>query len=497
MRLRPAPFSRKISPILVLIAIGFLPAIAASAAVGRTYDAWWYLGEAVLGTFGLVVGAFSATRAGAWLAKLATAAVVALLLAVTGYYVASLTGLTGSTTQRFVFGFGTYVLLGDSLVMLAVMLWVLRLVRTGWIFLLAFVAQVSAATRTSTVAIVVGALVALLAGPTKNVYRRYVIGALVVAVTLLGAAVFLYRPDNLIVGSATMSGWAWHVRRSEVTRSRSTQSGPEPHNASWPIHVKAKRNPGIESSWFISQPATPGLMGKPYVASAYLRADNPTSVTLGSGLASRTCRVTRAWERCVTPAASGDGYTSVGFYLEFPPGSTSLEFDIWGPQVEQARTAGPVIQTARRTTLNSFLDRFRNPRAILIRDFRPRFATMRAAWSMFLSRPWSGVGMRGWARAYASTTAGKEYPGLPDAHDQVLYALATGGIFALVALLLPTVGTLILLRHAWRRWAPMAVVLLLITIFDVTFYFSYIYISFWFAAGYLSESRWRLSGPPS
>jgi hypothetical protein len=41
--------------------------------------------------------------------------------------------------------------------------------------------------------------------------------------------------------------------------------------------------------------------GVPYVASVYLRADEPQTIGLSSHLASARCEVGLEWERCVTP----------------------------------------------------------------------------------------------------------------------------------------------------------------------------------------------------
>lgn len=477
--------------IVALIAFGFLPALIAAVASARAFDAWWYVGEAALATVALAAGSLAAGPRGKLLARAFTWVALALMAGVTAVFLASLLGWSGVPTRRFVLGFSTPILLGDSLVILAIVLWVLGLVRSPWVLVLGFVAQAATGTRTSWMAILGAAIAAFLVSRTGRPWMRIVAVTAGIGV-LAGAAALLGRgTGNLLSASGDLHTGVWNLTYAHVTADPFTVGdGPwRPHDVT-ATHVVAARDATSRYPWLIMlQLTAPSRHREPYVASAYLRADKPASVVLSSGLAKTTCHLVTRWTRCVTPASDGNGHTFAAFSLQFPPSASHVVFDMWGAQLEQATKPGPTQVTPRLSVITSILNRFKNPTSMMNHDIKPRLATMAAAWSMFLAHPWKGVGLQGWAKAYARTPWARNYPGLPDSHDQVLYALATGSVWALIALLLPPVGALILLKSAWRRWVPLAVGLVLITVLDVTFYYSFIYIPFWFAIGFLAQRQ--------
>lgn len=478
--------------IVALIAFGFLPALIAAVASARAFDAWWYVGEAALATVALAAGSLAAGPRGKLLARAFTWVALALMVGVTAVFLASLLGWSGVPTRRFVLGFSTPILLGDSLVILAIVLWVLRLVRSPWVLLLGFVAQAATGTRTSWMAIAGAAIAAYLVSRRGRPWLKMLVVVTVIALAV-GTGIVLSRgTGNLLSASGDLRTGVWNLSYARVTATPIAVHGPAAarRDAVTGMHVTATRDASSQyPSLILIQKITTSQLGEPYVASVYLRSDQPTNVILGSGVGKRLCSITTRWSRCDTPARPGNGHTLAAFTLQFPPSVDHVSFDMWGPQLEQATVPGAVHVTSRLTVITSVLNRFRNPTSIVNRDIDPRLATMAAAWSMFIEHPWSGVGLQGWAHAYARTRWAHSYPGLPDSHNQVLYALATGSIWALIALLLPPFGAFALLRRRWRRWLPLAVGLFLITILDVTFYYSWIYVPFWFAVGFLAEER--------
>ena len=340
-------------------------------------------------------------------------------------------------------------------------------------------------------AIAGAAVAAYLVGRSGRPWLRVAAIVTAIGVLVFAGVLLSRRAGNLLSASGDLHTGVWNLTYAHVTSDSFTvDEGPSGLRGATATHVVATRDPTSRyPSLILLQLTVPSRPREPYVASAYLRADEPTRVVLGSGLGRTTCDLTRRWTRCVTPPRDGNGHTFAAFSLQFPPSVDHVAFDMWGAQLEQAPKPGAAQVTPRLSAVTSVLNRFANPGSMLDRDIEPRLATMAAAWSMFVERPWAGVGLQGWANAYARTPWAQTYPGLPDSHDQVLYALATGGVWALIALLLPPIGALVLLRRAWRRWVPLAVSLFLITILDVTFYYSFIYIPFWFAIGFLARRQ--------
>lgn len=100
------------------------------------------------------------------------------------------------------------------------------------------------------------------------------------------------------------------------------------------------------------------IAGKTFTASVFLRADTACTVTLGTDTstaaiwdgAAQDVSVAPAWQRYMISHSYTQAGTDVSLYVNTPPGCAIY---LWGPQLEEATSAGPYVATTSAAATGS------------------------------------------------------------------------------------------------------------------------------------------------
>jgi hypothetical protein len=226
--------------------------------------------------------------------------------------------------------------------------------------------------------------------------------------------------------------------------------------------------------------------GVPYVASVYLRADEPQQVILSSHLARTTCEVTTTWQRCVTPVGSGDGHLYVQLRFETVEPGGSFDVYAWGAQLEVGESVSPLEERGRSRLALLLSKQF--AKEPFWQD-ESRQCAFGAAWGMFLAHPVTGVGFGQYRQHFEAFDGCGLGVVLNHAHNLPLQLLAETGILGFLSWAIPFFGVLALgWRRHWRRLLPLVVAVLVLNTFDFSFYSKGVYYVYWLTVGLIMFS---------
>ena len=210
-------------------------------------------------------------------------------------------------------------------------------------------------------------------------------------------------------------------------------------------------------------------VGVPYVASVYLRADEPQTVVVSSHLAEAACAVGIEWRRCASPVAAGDGYLQAQFYLLAAEPGGAVEVDVFGAQYEVGSVATAFRDVRPPWLPQGMVRRYDLRRLTLLPE--DRLPVWAAAIDLARAHPWFGVGLTAAPGAFRERTAASLPPGVTYAHHVVLQLWAVFGTVGLAGAALLAAATLTTLdRTGWRRLAPLLVALALLNTWDLTLF---------------------------
>lgn len=339
-------------------------------------------------------------------------------------------------------------------------------------------------------------------------------------VCVLGVLIWLHGatepPRNLLISSENLldESWKWsHSAWAQVTPLTPQAGVPGAGGAD----VRAQANAaGPYPRLLVSNNVTLGQEGTTYVVSAYFRADEATTIVLGSNYNTTECRLTPEWSRCQTPPAEGNGANYVQFKLSASQPGAAVAFQLRAPQVE-AGDAASDPQASWRTPVRTLVNEVVMPRLAPAawptdRNVATRLAAFRVAWSDFLGSPLLGIGKGRFAvgagEAPADAQPAEAPAGAPPAgaatprvaahaHNLFLQVAAEEGAIGLLGLLALLLFTAISAARANPlRVLPLLAAALVLNLFDVAFFRAGNYYVYWVALGALSVLPLRSPGAP-
>lgn len=157
---------------------------------------------------------------------------------------------------------------------------------------------------------------------------------------------------------------------------------------------------------------------------------------------------------------------------------------LWAPGVSQL----PALD---------MLDRYRNFDRLLGHDWDRRMEAAAGGWELFRRSPLVGFGLEAWKSQTVYVWEALGY-GYVDAHNAFAHYLGTGGMVAGAVMLVPPAVALAFTRRTWRRALPLAVAIVSVNVFDVTWFFIAMYATLWTGLGFLlaGEHHGRLPRVP-
>jgi O-antigen ligase len=434
-----------------------------------------------------------AVREGDLTSLVAQAAVVALPLAAVavarsrlrvvlpaalGLYAAALTLATilaggglvgGGQADRVALFTGNPNVLGAALVT-AVVAWMAVMPGRRWLVLswpVVALAVLHTGSRTSGAALLVAAVAWAVASSWRR-RRRTVLAVAAGIVAIVAAGVIWQRgivemTPNLLAAPNDLLDPAWEKGLAAFVRI-----GPERVPGPFPDTLGQHLvGAAADSRRIVHQSLGRSESGAPYVASIYLRADEPQRVVLGTNMSSVTCDVGVEWRRCVTPVGYGDDVSSRQLVLAAARRGGSIDVEVFGAQYERG-----VAATAFRDERPSWLPQTMVNRFDLRRlSLMPvnRVVPWRAGLDIAREHVWVGVGRAAAPRLFAERTSGSGMAPVTYAHHLVIQVLAVYGIAGVAAATILCLGLAsAVARGAWPNLLPLVVAIVLLNTWDVT-----------------------------
>jgi hypothetical protein len=466
--------------------VGAVLLVGTAWANGGTTAIPWYL--AVVGSGVAIVLASRLT----WFRTVTRGALVAYAVAVPIVVIVAGAAADANTPRIALHTDNPNLLAADIVTVVMALLVVMRPRRSSVLLLaLALVAVLYTGSRTGMVALALGSLGWFLRRDLGGRVRAAGVGMLAVFGLFLGLMLWqIGRYDaspNILWVSTSMAHPAWDTSfAEEVIVDARVERGPFLGTRADRVRATSGDHPLV-----IYQPVERSIGGQPYVASVYLRADEPQTVVLSFQLALVTCQVGPAWSRCVTPSAPGNDHASAQLRLETAQPRGSFDVFVYGPQFERSDVVGPYAPKRPPFVPASVLRRFGLD--ILSSDEPAvRWIAADRAWQAFRSSPWVGLGVDRWRAVIQSDLGGDATVALGHAHNLVLERLATEGIVGLVGWLL-VYGAAISAALGRGRGAvlPLVLALVALNLTDMTLFHQGSFIATWMAVGIV----WSDAGP--
>ena len=205
-------------------------------------------------------------------------------------------------------------------------------------------AVISTGSRTALIALL-AAVVTLLLTLRCDVRTRLIVLFGLSVIAAIAIAAMARTPDtlsepNLLWSSTTFAGrsWSTHLDAS-VTVTPGATIGPYDGTSADRIIAST-----VSHALALYQWVGPSEQGAPYVASVYLRADEPHHIIIGNHFTREICAVSTVWQRCVTPVGIGNGRTASLFTFETRHPGEAFDVFAYGPQYERGQSATPYTE---------------------------------------------------------------------------------------------------------------------------------------------------------
>jgi O-antigen ligase len=367
--------------------------------------------------------------------------------------------------------------------------------RRWWVMALLFLtllAVVLTGSRTAFIALLVSSFIWLLI--SRYSLRQKVIAVLAVLMPLIlgGLAVRAIAAEklpqderNLLRSSGHFDASYWKKQHAESLQIfPNTVLAPREGNTADRLVGSSK-----DKAILLLQLVATSKPDQSYVGSLYMRSDEPQEIVLYA-LGQVTCHVTTQWQRCVTPAATGNGKTPAQLRLQTLLPNQAVDIELWGAQLEYGDKASDLV--IKDPSLTNYLKRFAVTLWSSDTGVSSRQGAARIAWNIFLDNPIAGVGISHFNTALKPLAGDNQaLARMTHAHNLPLHVLATQGILGFAALLLFMGGTLLAVRQQWTRVLPLVVGLCLLNLTDMTLYSGSIYYCYWLTMGLLMTYQRR------
>ena len=364
-----------------------------------------------------------------------------------------------------------------------------RLVWWGWPFVA--LAVLHTGSRTAGGALLAAGAIWLVVQAVRA-RSRLILAPLLALVVLAAAAVAWQRAvveltPNLLAAPSDLNDAAWrHDLAQHVSVSDEGTPGPLPGTTAQRLVAQARP----ESTPFVHQSIGRSEEGVPYVASIYLRADEPQRIVLTSHLARVTCEVDEEWRRCITPVGYGDDHRQRQLHLRAVERGGRVDVFVFGAQYERG-TEATVFLDARPAWLpQTMVNRFDLRRVTFVPS--DRVAIWREGLALARERPWFGLGREASTEAFRERTESVLRRPVTYAHNLLIHVLVVHGLVGLLGFAL-VAGALLstLSPTGWARLAPMLIALALLNTWDLTFFEPTVFAAALAATAYWSGERVR------
>jgi hypothetical protein len=339
-----------------------------------------------------------------------------------------------------------------------------------WGWPLVALAVLYTGSRTAGGALLAAGIVWLVA-PLLTRRRWLLLAPLAAAVALALAAVLWQRAvvestPNLLAAPSDLAHVAWNHSRAEHLAITDGAS-PGPFEGTSAQRLVARAAP--DSRLTVYQSIGRSELGVPYVASIYLRADEPQQVVLSSHLARVTCEVGPEWRRCVTPVGHGNDLSQRQLHLRTVELGGEIDVFVFGAQYERGHEATPFVDARPAWLPQAMLNRYDLRRLTFLPHNRA--VPMRAGLAIARAHPAFGIGRSASAEAFRERTRAELSAPLDYAHNLPIQLLAVHGAVGTLGWLL-LLGALLLSIPApgLVRLAPLFVALVILNAYDVTFF---------------------------
>jgi hypothetical protein len=368
-----------------------------------------------------------------------------------------------------------------------------RLVWWGWP--LAALAVLHTGSRTSGGALLAAAVVWLVVLAVRR--RRAILLAPLLAAGVLAAAALAWQrgvvelTPNLLAAPSDLRDPAWtHERAQHVTITDDAGPGPVEGTTAQRLVGQARPDGRIVVYQSIGQSEE----GVPYVASIYLRADEPQRVVLSANLVRTTCDVGPAWQRCVTPVGYGNDRSQRQLLLLTADAGGEMDVHVFGAQYERGEEVTPFVDARPTWIPQAMVNRFDLRRVTFLPE--GRVAAWEAGLDIAREHPWFGVGLPASEEAFRERTRETMSRPVSYAHNLAVQALAVTGVVGVAAFALMALATLAATGPTGlARLSPLLVALALLNTWDVTLFDPAVFapvvlaVAFWVGRG-------ADSGPP-
>jgi len=343
-----------------------------------------------------------------------------------------------------------------------------RLVWWGWP--LVALAVLHTGSRTAGGALLAAGTIWLVVQAIRD--RSRLVLAPLLALAVLAAAALAWQravvelTPNLLAAPSDLNDPAWrHDLAQHVSVSDAGTPGPLPGTTAQRLAAQAKP----EGTHLVHQTMGRSEEGVPYVASIYLRADEPQRLVLTSHLARVTCEVDETWQRCVTPVGYGDDYRQRQFHLYAVQRGGSVDVDVFGAQYERGSEATPFLDARPAWLPQTMVNRYDLRRVTILPS--DRVAIWQAGLAIAREQPWFGLGLEASYEAFHERTGPILQLPVTYAHNLLVHVLVVHGLVGLLGFLVILTAVLSSLSATgWARLAPMLVALALLNTWDLTFF---------------------------
>ena len=362
-----------------------------------------------------------------------------------------------------------------------------RLVWWGWP--LVALAVLHTGSRTAGGALIAAGAIWLVVQAIRD-RSRLVLAPLLALVVLAAAAVAWQRAvveltPNLLAAPSDLNDPAWrHDLARHVSVSDEGTPGPLPGTTAQRLVAQAEP----AGTHIAHQSIGRSEEGVPYVASIYLRADEPQRLVLSSHLARVTCEVDEEWRRCVTPVGYGDDYRQRQLHLRAVDRGGSVDVYVFGAQYERGNEATPFLDARPALLPQTMVNRYDLRRVTVLPS--DRVAIWRAGLAIAREQPWFGLGLEASTDAFRERTESVLRRPVTYAHNLLVHVLVVHGLVGLLGFLVILAAVLSTLSPTgWARLAPMLAALVLLNTWDLTFFEPTVFGAALAATAYWSSER--------
>ncbi len=300
---------------------------------------------------------------------------------------------------------------------------------------------------------------------------RLVLAPLLALAVLAAAAVAWQRAvveltPNLLAAPSDLNDPAWrHDLAQHVSVSDAGKPGPLPGTTAQRLVAQAKP----EGRVVVLQSIGRSEEGVPYVASIYVRAEDPQRIVLSSHLARVTCDVDETWQRCVTPVGYGDDFRQRQFNLQAADRAGSVDVDVFGAQYERGTEATPFLDARPAWLPQTMVNRYDLRRVTFLPS--DRVAIWREGMAIARQQSWFGLGLEASYEAFRERTGSVLRRPVTYAHNLLVHVLVVHGLVGLLGFVVILAAVLSTLSATgWARLAPMLIALALLNTWDLTFF---------------------------